>query len=84
MNKPLPDDYVSSIVNQDWVQQTSNKQWRADFRVFTMESEKRFLQNSEDAKPLIWSSLEIEEHERIDTGHPLASSSYRTAEDIDD
>ena len=64
MNKPLPDDYVSSIVNQDWVQQTSNKQWRADFGVFIMESEKRFLQDSEDAKPLIWSSLEIEEHEK--------------------
>ena len=84
MNKPLPDDYVSSIVNQDWVQQTSNKQWRADFGVFIMGSEKRFLQDSEDAKPLIWSSLYIEENERIDTGHPLASSSYRGPEDIED
>jgi len=49
-----------------------------------MGSEKRFLQDSEDAKPLIWSCLEIEEHERIDTGHPLASSSYLGPEDIED
>jgi hypothetical protein len=84
MTKPLPDDYVSSIVNQDWVQQASNEQWKADYRVNIMGSEKNFLEGSESAKPLIWSSLEIDEHERIDTGHPLASSSYLSAEDTED
>ena len=81
MSKPLPDDYVSSIVNQDWVQQNTSKQWKADFGVYIMGSEIRFLQDSEAAKPLNWSSLDIGEHEKIDTGHPLASSSYRSVEE---